>query len=122
MSTTSLLEAHAVTIETPGGRTLVRDLSLRLGRERVALIGRNGVGKTTLLEVLAERRAATQGRIVCRGRRILVPQHLAGQVAAHDDPAASPGERRRQLGGGSIRIYRRADLDAAAREFELNRR
>jgi hypothetical protein len=26
------------------------------------------------------------------------------------------------VGGGSIRIYRRQDLDAAAREFELNRR
>jgi ATPase subunit of ABC transporter with duplicated ATPase domains len=97
MSTASLLEAHAVTIETPGGRTLVRELSLRLGRERVAIIGRNGVGKSTMLEVLADRRAATQGRIVCRGRRLLVPQYLAGEVAADDDPAASPGERRRQL-------------------------
>ena len=96
MSTASLLEAHAVTIETPGGRTLVRELSLRLGREHVALIGRNGVGKSTMLEVLAERRAATHGRIVCRGRRLLVPQYLAGEAAADDDPAASPGERRRQ--------------------------
>ena len=97
MSTVSLLEAHAVTIETRGGRTLVRELSLRLGRERVAIIGRNGVGKSTMLEVLADRRAATQGRIVCRGRRLLVPQHLAGQAAAGDGSAASPGERRRQL-------------------------
>ena len=97
MSTASLLEADAVTIETPGGRTLVRELSLRLGRERVAVIGRNGVGKSTMLEVLAARRAATQGRLVCRGQRLLVPQYLAGEVAADDDPAASPGERRRQL-------------------------
>ncbi len=97
MSTASLLEAHAVTIETPGGRTLVRELSLRLGREHVALIGRNGVGKSTMLEVLAEQRAATQGRIVCRGRRLLVPQCLAGEVAAQGDAPASPGERRRQL-------------------------
>jgi ATPase subunit of ABC transporter with duplicated ATPase domains len=97
MSTASLLEAHAVTIETPGGRTLVRELSLRLGREHVAVIGRNGVGKSTMLEVLAERRSATKGRIVCRGRRLLVPQYLASEVAPDDDPAASPGERRRQL-------------------------
>jgi len=96
MSTAWLLEAHAVTIEAPGGRTLVRELSLRLGRDRVAVVGRNGVGKSTLLEVLAGRLAATRGRVVCRGRRLLVSQHLAGEVVADNPPAASPGERRRQ--------------------------
>jgi ATPase subunit of ABC transporter with duplicated ATPase domains len=93
MSTAALLETHALTIETPGGRTLIRDLSLRLGRERVAIVGRNGVGKSTLLEVLAGRREASSGRVVCRGRSLLVAQQL-------DDcqrPSVSPGERRRQL-------------------------
>jgi ATPase subunit of ABC transporter with duplicated ATPase domains len=86
---TSLVEARALTIESPGGRTLVRELSLGLGRERVAIVGRNGVGKSTLLEVLAGLRAPAQGRVVCPGRRLLVPQHL-GELAA------SPGEHRRQ--------------------------
>jgi ATPase subunit of ABC transporter with duplicated ATPase domains len=90
------LEAHALTIETVEGRTLVRDLFLQLGRERVAVVGRNGVGKSTLLEVLAGRLAATRGRLVCRGRRLLVPQHLVSNVACDDLPATSPGERRRQ--------------------------
>jgi ATPase subunit of ABC transporter with duplicated ATPase domains len=93
MSSAALLEADALTIETPGGRTLIRDLSLRLGRERVAIIGRNGVGKSTLLEVLAGRRDASQGRIVRRGRGLLVPQRYDHR----DCPTASPGERRRQL-------------------------
>jgi ATPase subunit of ABC transporter with duplicated ATPase domains len=97
MSSASLLEAHALTIEAPGGRVLVRDLSLRLGRERVAVVGRNGVGKSTLLEVLAGLRVTAQGSVVCRGRRLLVPQHLGGEVATNEFPAASPGERRRQL-------------------------
>jgi ATPase subunit of ABC transporter with duplicated ATPase domains len=95
MKGAALVEAHAVTIEAPGGRTLIRDLSLRLGRERVAVVGRNGVGKSTLLEVLAGLRPATRGRVVCRGRRLLVPQHLGGAV--DDLSLASPGERRRQL-------------------------
>jgi ATPase subunit of ABC transporter with duplicated ATPase domains len=97
MSRASLLEAHAVTIEAPGGRTLVRDLALRLGRERVAVVGRNGVGKSTLLEVLAGRLPTTSGQVVCRGRRLLVPQHLGGEAGGRDLPASSPGERRRQL-------------------------
>jgi ATPase subunit of ABC transporter with duplicated ATPase domains len=103
MSAACLLEAHAVTIEAPGGRTLVRELSLRLGRERVAVIGRNGAGKSTLLQVLAGELAATRGRVVGRGRRLLVPQHLAGE-----GPEASPGERRRQLLG--VALDARPDL------------
>jgi ATPase subunit of ABC transporter with duplicated ATPase domains len=90
MSGAALLEARSVTIETPGGRALIRDLSLVLTREQVAVVGRNGVGKSTLLEVLAGLRSAARGQVVGRGRRLLVPQHLA-------DEGASPGERRRAL-------------------------
>jgi ATPase subunit of ABC transporter with duplicated ATPase domains len=93
MSTAALLETHALTIETPGGRTLIRELSLRLGRERVAIVGRNGVGKSTLLEVLAGHRDPSQGRVVRRGRALLV----AHQREDCDRLTASPGERRRQL-------------------------
>ena len=39
-----------------GGRTLFRDFSIRVGRgDRVAIVGPNGVGKTTLLNVLTGR-------------------------------------------------------------------
>jgi ATPase subunit of ABC transporter with duplicated ATPase domains len=93
----ALLEADALTVDAPGGRTLVRELCLRLGRERVAVVGRNGAGKSTLLEVLAGRLEATRGRIVCRGRRLLVPQQLPVEVATGDRPTASPGARRRAL-------------------------
>jgi ATPase subunit of ABC transporter with duplicated ATPase domains len=93
MTTAALLETHALTIETPAGRTLIRDLSLRLGRERVAIVGRNGVGKSTLLEVLAGHREASQGRVVRRGRGLLVAQQDDGD----DRPTVSPGERRRRL-------------------------
>jgi ATPase subunit of ABC transporter with duplicated ATPase domains len=97
MTSACLLEAHALTIEAPGGRTLVRELSLRLGRERVAVVGRNGVGKSTLLEVLAGQREARRGRVVNRGHLLLVPQDLGREVATNELPGASPGERRRRL-------------------------
>jgi ATPase subunit of ABC transporter with duplicated ATPase domains len=96
MSTAPLLEAHALTIETPGGRALVRGLDLCLGRERVAVVGRNGVGKSTLLDVLAGRQKPAGGRVVRRGRHLLVPQELLADSGAAPPTAASAGERQRR--------------------------
>jgi ATPase subunit of ABC transporter with duplicated ATPase domains len=96
MTTAQLLEAHALTIETPGGRALVRELNLLLGRERVAVVGRNGVGKSTLLDVLAGRQEPARGHVVRRGRHLLVPQHLDGDAGPDELAAASPGQRQRQ--------------------------
>ncbi len=56
-------EAEGVT-HGYGGRTLVRDFSMRIGRgERVALVGPNGVGKTTLLKILTGEIAPDKGRV-----------------------------------------------------------
>ena len=80
-----LLELLDATITAPGGRTLFAGLTLRLGRERVALVGRNGVGKSTLLAALF----ATTAR---HPRVAFVPQLL------HPEPGLSHGElRRREL-------------------------
>ena len=47
-----------------GGRTIVRDFSVRIGRgERVAIVGPNGVGKTTLLDILTGALAPDEGRV-----------------------------------------------------------
>lgn len=98
MTTAPLLEAHALTIETPGGRALVRQLDLCLGRERVAVVGRNGAGKSTLLDVLTGRQEPVRGRVVRRGRHLLVPQDIpaAPDSAAGLGPAASAGEHQRR--------------------------
>jgi ATPase subunit of ABC transporter with duplicated ATPase domains len=96
VSGSPLLEAHALTIETPRGRVLVRELDLYLGRERVAVVGRNGVGKSTLLDVLAGRQEPARGRVVRRGRHLLVPQHLRPDCEADFREAPSAGERQRR--------------------------
>jgi ATPase subunit of ABC transporter with duplicated ATPase domains len=83
------LEAVGLSLDTPGGRPLVKNLDLALGRERVALVGRNGSGKSTLLAALAGQRAPTRGDVVCHTRRLLVPQLL-------DGGGQSPGEHRRR--------------------------
>ncbi len=88
MSDATLLRTRGLCLDTPGGRALFRDLSLVLGRtDRVALVGRNGSGKSALLEVLAGRAAPEAGEVLCRGSSRLVPQQLEGS-------GASPGELR----------------------------
>ncbi len=65
-----------------GGHPLLDGVHLRLDEgERVCLVGRNGCGKTTLLDIIAGRRQPDEGEVVRLGgaRVALLPQ----QVPAH---------------------------------------
>jgi ATPase subunit of ABC transporter with duplicated ATPase domains len=73
----ALVEVCGVTIVAPGGRALFDGLDLRLSSgDHVALVGRNGVGKSTLLEVLAGAAEAQAGRVKTASRPYHVPQAL----------------------------------------------
>ncbi len=76
ISVSGLSKAH-------GGRTLFTDVSFRLvpGR-RVALVGGNGVGKTTILEIVVGLQRADSGEVhIAKGSRIgYLPQELTEQV------------------------------------------
>jgi len=86
------LECLRLTVSVPG-RTLVRELDavLRPGRI-IALLGRNGTGKSSLLHVLAGLRPATSGEVELEGRAL--PQWPRREFAlraallpqASDDP------------------------------------
>jgi ATPase subunit of ABC transporter with duplicated ATPase domains len=84
----TLIEVSGATILTPTGRPLFDGMSLRLSREHVALIGRNGVGKSTLLAVLAGDAEAEGGRVKTWSKPYFVPQALRTE-------ALSQGERRK---------------------------
>ena len=91
MTASVLLHARHLDLDTPGGRPLFRDLTLSLDRgDKVAVVGRNGVGKSTLLQVLAGELAANSGEVACYGERELVPQGVV-PLSHH-----SPGEQRRR--------------------------
>ncbi|HEY4623710.1 MAG TPA: ATP-binding cassette domain-containing protein, partial [Solibacillus sp.] len=58
------LKAENIT-KTMGGNTIFKDLSLEVNMgARVAIVGRNGCGKTTLFKVLAGIEQPDQGRII----------------------------------------------------------
>jgi putative ABC transport system ATP-binding protein len=58
-------------VKALGGRPVLRGVSMRLARgERVALVGESGVGKSTLLNVIAGLEPIDAGRIEVAGTRI----------------------------------------------------
>lgn len=74
-----------VAARTPDGASLFDNLSLVLGRERTGVVGRNGVGKTTLLRLIEGRNEPAAGAIARTGSIGVLPQTVdlaSGEVVA----------------------------------------
>ncbi|MCG2627660.1 ATP-binding cassette domain-containing protein [Bradyrhizobium sp. WYCCWR 13023] len=56
-----------LSLSTPDGRSLLSNIDLTFGAERVGLVGRNGVGKTTLLAFITGEHVPQSGRVVVNG-------------------------------------------------------
>lgn len=68
--TGAVMECRDLSVTVPG-RALLRDLSLTLRPGNVvAVLGRNGAGKSSLLHVLAGLRTAAAGEVTLQGRAI----------------------------------------------------
>ena len=52
---------------TPDGRSVLSELDLSFAQERAGIVGRNGVGKTTLLKLIAGALQPSSGRITVNG-------------------------------------------------------
>ena len=59
---------------TPDGRRIFSDLDLQFRPERTGIVGRNGVGKSTLLRLIAGEATPTNGAI--RRNRVDLPTPL----------------------------------------------
>ncbi|MCP4345637.1 MAG: ABC-F family ATP-binding cassette domain-containing protein [Desulfobacterales bacterium] len=73
----ALLELEKINISSPEGRPLFHNLNMVLGREKVAVIGRNGVGKSTLLKTITGDLQPGSGAVRCKTRPCLVAQQLS---------------------------------------------
>lgn len=57
------IHAHGVSFEFSNGNALFNDLNFRLSNKITALVGPNGIGKSTLARILAGQLESTTGRI-----------------------------------------------------------
>jgi ATPase subunit of ABC transporter with duplicated ATPase domains len=90
---------------TPEGRALLSNIDLSFDAERTGLVGRNGVGKTMLLKLVAGETAPHAGRVSVNGTLGVLRQ--AAQVGADETVADLFGVRH------AIGLLERAEAGAA---------
>lgn len=125
-----ILTLDGLSYSTPDGRSLFDNLTLAFGAERTGLVGRNGVGKSTLLRIVLGELPPAAGAVTLRGRVGVLRQALqpppGATVAALmgvDDALARL--RRAEAGTGSEEDFAEADwtlearLEAALAEVDL---
>jgi ATPase subunit of ABC transporter with duplicated ATPase domains len=101
----SSIVVSALAWATPEGRDVFSNLDLAFGRERVGLVGRNGIGKTTLLKLITSELQPLSGSITVDGRLAVVKQAI--QVDPRDTIADIFGVK------DALSVLRRAETGDA---------
>ena len=70
------ITVSGLSVATADGRSLFTNLNLSFGAERTGLVGRNGVGKSTLLRVISGDFVPGQGDVSVHGRLAVLQQAL----------------------------------------------
>ena len=93
LSPSAFVTLDRVAARTPDGHALFSDLSLALGRERTGVVGRNGVGKSTLLRLIAGLTQPAEGAVVRAGRIGFLDQAVGppGDATVADAMGVSDG-------------------------------
>ena len=65
---TAFITLSGLCCRTPDGRELFDNLDFAIGAERIGLVGRNGVGKTSLLRIILGELAPASGSVTVQGR------------------------------------------------------
>lgn len=99
---------------TPDGRPLFSNLNIVFGPERAGLVGRNGIGKTTLLKLISGELSPSQGSVTAPSRIHVLRQSV--QVAEEETVADLFGARHAlvllaRAQAGSATLEELADID-----------
>lgn len=97
-----------LSLSTPDGRSLLSNIDLTFGTERAGLVGRNGVGKTTLLAAITGEHMPQSGRVIVNGTVRLLRQDA--QLRAGATVVDLFGAR------GALDLLRRAERGEASAE------
>ena len=95
-----------VSWSAPDGHSVLSDISLTFQRERVGIVGRNGVGKSTLLKLVSGDLAASHGRIATEGTISTLRQMV--QLSAHETVADLMGV------SAGLKLLRKAEAGVAS--------
>jgi len=98
----SLITLDALSHTSPDGRVLFENLTLAFGREKTGLVGRNGVGKTTLLQLILGELSPVAGAVTVGGRIAVLAQQVK----------PPPGARLSDLLGVASSLARLARIEA----------
>jgi len=119
MTTTPFLTLERVSWQLPDGRLLFSDLDETFDARPTGLVGRNGVGKSVLAQLLAGRLLPTHGRCLRSGPAAWLPQQI--DAAPTDTVADLAG-----LGDALAALHRIeqgssdvADFDALGERWQL---
>ena len=74
------IELSGVCMSTNCNREILKDLDMHIACERVALIGRNGVGKSTLLKLIIGSLHPAKGRVSLSHKPYYISQYLASEA------------------------------------------
>lgn len=72
-----MLILHNVAYAHPNKEMLLHNINLSINKQdKIALIGNNGMGKSTLLKIMADQLEPSKGAVKTEARRYYVPQHF----------------------------------------------
>ncbi|MNU96919.1 putative ABC transporter ATP-binding protein YheS [compost metagenome] len=119
MTTTVSVTPDSVAWHTPDGRCLFSDLNARFDARPTGLVGRNGVGKSILAQLLAGLREPSAGQCRRIGRVHYLAQQVsaaAGQRVAELAAVDNVVDALRRIEAGSTQ---QADFDAVGEQWSL---
>src|SRR5215470_13220869 len=96
----------------PDGKPLFSSLTFSFNAVRTGLIGANGIGKSTLLEILVGRKKASGGSLICPDRVSYLPQIEAFEAEASVATAL-------RVQSALLCCHRISNGDATAADLEL---